>query len=127
MLSRSQSSSLSLTLFAGGTDGHMGHSEAMKVDYATDQWGSIVYKDAELITHTAEQCQGYCVVHNPVHHHMIGWPIVWRADTRLFERMCPCGVGHPDPSQFEYWESTDQTWKMIHGCCGCCVQGDQDV
>lgn len=62
-----------------------------------------------------------CVIHNPVDHHMSDWPLVWRDDRGIFERLCEHGIGHPDPSQFDYWTETDQMWQTVHGCCGDCV------
>lgn len=43
------------------------------------------------------------------------WPSVWRADRRLLERLCPHGVGHPDPD--------DRSADRVHGCDGCCQDG----
>ena len=73
-------------------------------------------------THSTEQCGGqHCVVHNPLHTHMDSWPLIWREDRGIFERLCPeHNVGHPDPSQFDYWQATGQNWQRVHGCCGCC-------
>jgi hypothetical protein len=41
-------------------------------------------------------------------------PQVWRDDTRIMERICIHGIGHPDP-ELEY-KGTD----AVHGCDGCC-------
>lgn len=75
--------------------------------------------------HAPHLCQGrHCIVHNPVEHHMEGWPLSvrQRGFTLLWERTCTHGVGHPDPSQFDYWKETGG-WptEEIHGCCGCCL------
>lgn len=91
--------------------------------------------------HPAEKCAGQtCVIHNPTEHHMRGWQIHWRNDRGIFERICPHGIGHPDPDQFDYWRHARQSWRPpinadildgpvvsnpfdgigIHGCCGCC-------
>lgn len=63
-----------------------------------------------------------CVVHNPMPGIWRGLALVWRDDKQIFERICPCGVGHPDPSQIPYWVVSHQHMKSIHGCCGemCC-------
>lgn len=53
-----------------------------------------------------------CTIHNPSDHHMRDWPTHWRDDRRIMERMCPHGVGHPDPD--------DINPDHIHGCDGCC-------
>lgn len=63
-----------------------------------------------------------CAIHNPSDHHMKDWPTNWRADRRLMERVCPHGVGHPDPDTVNYRKvnegATDD--DFIHGCDGCC-------
>jgi hypothetical protein len=48
------------------------------------------------------------------------WRLVWRADKRTFERLCPHGVDHPDPDALEYLERTQGLSARIHGCDGCC-------
>ena len=66
--------------------------------------------------HPADRCAGsHCVVHNPSDHHMRGWPLNWRGDRRMMERLCPHGVGHPDPDSMRAG-GDDGT----HGCDGCC-------
>lgn len=93
--------------------------------------------------HPADNCGGQpCVIHNPTGHHMRSWPLHWRGDRGIFERICPHGVGHPDPDQFAYWEQARKSWRPplsadviddlyplgnpfdglgVHGCDGCCV------
>jgi hypothetical protein len=73
--------------------------------------------------HAAKVCAGQrCVIHHPTDHHMREWPLLWRFDRCIFERLCPKhGIGHPDPDQFEYWRLKDMTWEGVHGCCGCCI------
>jgi hypothetical protein len=66
--------------------------------------------------HTPEQCAGEtCCIHNPSDHHMKNWPQHWRADRGIMERICPHGVGHPDPD--------DLTEDTVHGCDSCCNPG----
>lgn len=58
-------------------------------------------------------CEGRpCVIHHPSDHHMRSWPLHWRDDRYLMERICEHGVGHPDPD--------DRNTDGIHGCDGCC-------
>ena len=65
-------------------------------------------------------CQpGPCVIHNPLSTHMDSWPLYWRDDRGIFERICPHGVGHPAPEQAAYIGPGG----MAHGCCGCCAGG----
>jgi hypothetical protein len=65
--------------------------------------------------HKKTDCLGeYCVIHNPSNHHMKEWPQNWRPDRQMMERICPHGVGHPDPD--------DISLDTMHGCDGCCQQ-----
>jgi hypothetical protein len=61
-----------------------------------------------------------CVFHKPSEHSMSEFKLHWRDDRGIFERICPHGVGHPDPDQFPYWELTDDMAQAVHGCDGCC-------
>ena len=71
----------------------------------------------EIITHDASKCAGRpCCVHRPSNHHMKDWPQIYREDIGVTERICPHGVGHPDPDQ--PWPADD--WRWVHGCDGCC-------
>ena len=82
--------------------------------------------DGPLLTHTLSECLGeFCVVHRPSPHHMRNWLLNWRSDRRLMERLCPCGVGHPDPDDLAYIQRTHGPIAAedaaVHGCCGCCA------
>jgi len=89
--------------------------------------------------HPAAACAGrVCVIHAPTAHHMRDWPIHWHHG--IFERICPHGVGHPDPDQYPHWAQRAAAWRPslaadildgpaevnpwpdmgVHGCCGCC-------
>ena len=71
--------------------------------------------------HPATQCAGRaCVVHNPSDHHMRTWRLHWRDDRILMERLCPHGVGHPDPDDLAYHRSIGRSYVGVHGCDGCC-------
>lgn len=64
--------------------------------------------------HRRRDCIGSpCPIHYRTDHHMRGWRQHWRADRSLMERICPHGIGHPDPDQ----RLTD---GGVHGCDGCC-------
>lgn len=64
----------------------------------------------------------HCTIHNPSEHHMREWPINFRAAdgfmnlSTVTERICPCGVGHPDPD-------CPGAAGYVHACCGCCLPG----
>lgn len=71
--------------------------------------------------HHEDQCAGrVCIIHRPTDHHMRTWPLLWRDDAELWERIDKFGCGHPDPDQIPYWEETGQLHKTIHGCTGEC-------
>ena len=71
--------------------------------------------------HGAAQCAGeFCWVHNPSEHHMLSWPIRWRADKGTAERACVHGVGHPDPDDVAYNLRVGRD-VSVHGCDGCCT------
>jgi hypothetical protein len=68
-------------------------------------------------THTPETCAGEaCTLHNRSDHSMRKFPQHWRGDRGIMERICPHGVGHPDPDS--PWPADSAEW--IHGCDGCC-------
>jgi predicted transcriptional regulator len=82
-------------------------------------------KIAVLTTHSSDKCAGeYCCVHNPSEHHMRDWPMHWRDDKKQMERICPHGVGHPDPDDAAYNARIGCSHKNIHGCDGCCRKPD---
>lgn len=69
-------------------------------------------------THDPEQCaHEHCTIHNMSEHHMRDWPQHWRSDRGLMERICPHGVGHPDPDEYKIHLNPAES---IHGCDGCC-------
>jgi hypothetical protein len=95
-----------------------------------------------IAVHNKEDCAGeFCVIHNPSNHIMKDWPTHWRDDRLIMERMCKCGVGHPDPDDLafkkalaikQYSIRLPEASKCIpmdefgydtgvHGCCGCCT------
>jgi hypothetical protein len=83
--------------------------------------------------HPAWLCVGEnCVFHWPSWHVMLGWPKVIRNGPfdlvfGLVERICPHGVGHPDPDSAAYFEKPGgHTDASIHGCDGCCSMSVQD-
>lgn len=65
------------------------------------------------VEHLPEACSGRsCVIHHPSDHHMRDWRTHWREDRRIMERLCPHGIGHPDPDEIAPCRA--------HGCDGCC-------
>lgn len=76
--------------------------------------------------HRGGSCQGdTCPFHKPTDHWMAEWPLLWRHDRNIFERVCKHGVGHPDPDQFEFWKLNGVLERESrHGCDGCCVPSE---
>lgn len=71
--------------------------------------------------HSPNRCAGYhCVVHNPSDHHMRKWRLNWRDDRGIMERICPHGIGHPDPDEMAYQFRANSGDTGVHGCDGCC-------
>lgn len=63
--------------------------------------------------HASAACAGRpCPLHNRTDHHMRGFPQHYREDRGFMERICPHGVGHPDPDCIRA--------DPVHGCDGCC-------
>jgi hypothetical protein len=90
---------------------------ASYVRYVGQERYTLVGSDRVLMVHNRSRCQGqHCCIHNPSDHHMRDWPQNWRGDRNIMERICPHGIGHPDPDDPKskiYYES-------VHGCDGCC-------
>lgn len=81
----------------------------------------------KLYVHESDICENqYCSIHNPSPHHMRDWKTHWREDRHLMERICPHGVGHPDPDHINHLLIEKQTIESIHGCDGCCTK-EKDV
>lgn len=64
-----------------------------------------------------------CCIHNPSDHHMRSWPMLYRFDRGLMERVCPHGVGRPDPDAMAYGRRRfgADADSGVHGCDGCCA------
>lgn len=104
--------------------GQQHESDLIMVHVAEPRYGAQVGVQV-LRTHAADKCAGqFCCIHNPSDHHMATWPQNWRGDRGIMERICPCGVGHPDPDGITYIRATrgaEVAWgESVHGCCGCC-------
>jgi len=74
--------------------------------------------NSSLITHPPSACNGApCPVHNVSDHHMVDWPQHYRNDRGITERICPHGIGHPDPDD----RCHKTPYGAVHGCDGCCT------
>lgn len=73
--------------------------------------------------HTPTKCKGtVCCFHSPSEHHMRDWKLNIRLDrSGLTERICPHGIGHPDPDSLAWLKLKGVDDEGVHGCDGCCV------
>lgn len=86
----------------------------------------------KMYTHSPDLCRGeVCCIHNRTQHHMREWPQNWRQDRQLMERICPHGVGHPDPDHLTYLERTfgveRRNLEASHRCDGCCAPRSEET
>lgn len=76
--------------------------------------------DEQLYTHPNFACGGkHCTIHNRSDHSMRSFPQHWRSDRAIMERICPHGIGHPDPDEYKLNRANNWT-EFVHGCDGCC-------
>lgn len=74
-----------------------------------------------LRTHaaTADCAQRFCTIHNPSAHPLHQAPRLWDPNISIVLRICPDGIGHPDPDDLRVRDSVDPMIECI--CeCGCC-------
>lgn len=74
--------------------------------------------------HPKAKCEGeYCCIHNPSDHPMKDYPLHWRSDKGSMERICPHGIGHPDPDEMAFLKriGSYEDHMGVHGCDGCCT------
>ena len=78
-----------------------------------------------ITVHPRGDCAGEnCAIHDPSLHHMRHWPVLLRPDRGFMaERLCPHGIGHPDPDSGTWMAVHDpvQWADGVHGCDGCCM------
>lgn len=85
--------------------------------------------EVTLRVHSRKLCEGrFCCIHNPSQHHMVTWPMNWRSDRGIMERLCIHGIGHIDPDDADYRKSRDgdNYDSGVHGCDGCCVKPKEE-
>lgn len=77
----------------------------------------------KIKVHDKDKCDGeFCCIHNPSDHIMKDWPTHWRDDRNLMERICECGIGHPDPDDLAFKKRNGYPdSEGVHGCCGHCM------
>lgn len=76
--------------------------------------GEVIYSHDKATCHESDPCP----IHHPTDHHMRDWPQHWRGDRQIMERICPHGIGHPDPDDLAIRTGEDDG---THGCDGCCA------
>lgn len=82
---------------------------------------TLEHTKVELRAHPPTDCEGRpCPLHNRTRHALRSFPQHWRSDRGLMERICPLGVGHPDPDQWHYLVATHGVRaakaEFVHGC-----------
>jgi len=67
--------------------------------------------------HSPDKCVNpeRCTIHNMTDHPMRSFAQAWRLGK--MERICPHGVGHPDPDEYRLLSGEIDG---VHGCDGCC-------
>jgi hypothetical protein len=98
--------------------------DLVSLDHMATGWMGVQERGPHVLrVHPASACADdeACVIHKPSDHRMREWPLNWRDDTKVMERLCPHGVGHPDPDATAFGESKGQTHYGVHGCDGCCA------
>ena len=98
--------------------------ELVSLDHASEPTLGIQEPGPHVLrVHAASKCAGddTCCIHKPSEHHMRGWAMNWRGDAGVMERLCPHGVGHPDPDALAFQIRSGNEWAAIHGCDGCCA------
>lgn len=93
----------------------------------------------QFTVHSQSKCadQDVCSIHNRSDHHMRQWTQDYRNDRDLMERVCPHGIGHPDPDHIagikyfwtpdleEFYGCTLDEYvytQGVHGCDSCCQE-----
>jgi hypothetical protein len=94
-------------------------------DLPTMRRAKLEHSKTALLAHDKSLCAGsVCPLHRRTKHFMRKWPQSWRDDRGMMERICPCGVGHPDPDHLtvvrELKGGKAAQTESVHGCCGCC-------
>lgn len=97
-----------------------------QVDSGRMEWFTMPGGRRLLVHSEKPDCHEFnCVIHNPSKHAMNTFPLHWRGDRGLMERICPHGVGHPDPDDIAFKLRTrgeSASYESVHGCDGCCVE-----
>ncbi|HEV2353927.1 MAG TPA: hypothetical protein VGR89_06780 [Puia sp.] len=100
--------------------------------YITDTMGFTFRDPKKLKVHKRSECKDRpipCAIHDPSDHHMKDWDYLWRGDRHLMERLCPHGIGHPDPDHLAWVHSNSPALAKtqgIHGCDGCCFPPERN-
>lgn len=91
----------------------------------TERWQLAENETLEGV-HQKSVCEPPCPLHYPSEHAMDNFPLHWRGDRGIFERICEHGVGHPDPDTIDHIANTrggrQAESESVHGCDGCCSQ-----
>ena len=107
---------------AGSTSDRAAESGLLWVDHAADRLTGVQVAGGVLTgVHPPAACAGRaCCIHAPSEHPLADAPLNWRGDRRIMERLCPHGIGHPDPDDAAYRAAAFGGADTTHGCDGCC-------
>lgn len=84
------------------------------------EYSQLENSSISLNTHEENKCDGeVCTIHKRTNHHMRSFRQFYRFDRGIMERICPHGIGHPDPDDISVINGTDDG---VHGCDGCCIR-----
>ena len=70
-----------------------------------------------------DKADDFCIIHKPSDNVMRSFPLHFRSDRNIFERICPHGIGHPDFDDF----LSRQDATNVHGCDGCCNESKVEL
>jgi len=84
------------------------------------EYARLEHTRIDLRAHDNSECYDpkVCTIHNRTDHHMRSFKQFYRFDRGIMERICPHGVGHPDPDEYKIITGADDG---VHGCDGCCI------
>lgn len=120
-------------VFSSSTGTKILEMEVIQINATEPQWGIPYSGLVGLRVHNRKQCEGQaCCIHHPSNHHMKEWPLNWRGDRGIMERLCvhyaedgsvDYTIGHPDldDASFRRIRDGEKADPGVHGCDGCCA------
>lgn len=96
--------------------------EKERVTSTHDEWKDCTGRKFYVHKRNALCDRDGCAIHNPTDHIMSDFKQFMREDKSfLIERICPHGIGHPDPDSARFIAKQEGNGSInVHGCDGCC-------